>query len=62
MSDNPRKESQFESPVGLTRREVLQRGSLLALPALFGAAEAGAAEAGAKPEEAAAKDKAKAKD
>jgi uncharacterized pyridoxal phosphate-dependent enzyme len=44
MSDNPQKESQSESPVGLTRREVLQRGSLLALPALFGAAEAGAAE------------------
>ena len=33
-----------ESPVGLTRREVLQRGSLLALPALFGAAEGGAAD------------------
>jgi D-glucosaminate-6-phosphate ammonia-lyase len=44
MSDNPQRESQWESPVGLTRREVLQRGSLLALPALFGAAEAGAAE------------------
>ena len=44
MSDNPQRESQSESPVGLTRREVLQRGSLLALPALFGAAEAGAAE------------------
>jgi D-glucosaminate-6-phosphate ammonia-lyase len=44
MSDNPQKESQSESPVGLTRREVLQRGSLLALPALFGAAEVGAAE------------------
>ena len=44
MSDSPRRESQSALPIGLTRREVLQRGSLLALPALFGAAEAGAAE------------------
>jgi D-glucosaminate-6-phosphate ammonia-lyase len=43
MSGNPQKQPQSESPAGLTRREVLQ-GSLLAVPALLGAAEAGAAE------------------
>ncbi len=44
MSDSPHKVPQSESPLGLTRREVLQRGGLLALPALFGTGEAGATE------------------
>ena len=44
MSDSPQLEAHSESRVGLTRREVLQRGSLLAMPALFGVAETGAAE------------------
>jgi D-glucosaminate-6-phosphate ammonia-lyase len=43
MSDNP--EKQLESPAGLTRRQVLQTGGLLALPTtLFGTAEVVAAE------------------
>ena len=44
MSDNPYHKPQRPSPGGLTRREVFQTGSMLALPALFGTVKAPAAE------------------
>ena len=40
MPDNPHEKPQGPTPGSPTRREVFQTGSLLALPALFGAMEA----------------------